>query len=77
MAEINKNPAPCVGRVEDDMKEVAINVTEIPRAVRDDLARSLLERVVVYFEQPGVEEDFQAWLKEYKERKAATAVATT
>lgn len=59
------------------MKEVAINVTEIPRAVRDDLARSLLERVAVYFEQPGVEEDFQAWLKEYKERKAATAVATT
>lgn len=58
------------------MKEVAINVTEIPRPVRDDLARCLLERVVAYFDQPGVEEDFQAWLKEYKERKAATAVAT-
>ena len=37
------------------MKEVAINVTEIPRAVRDDLARSLLERVVVYFVLPGVD----------------------
>ena len=59
------------------MKGVAIHVTQLPRAVRDDLARSLLERGVVYFEQPGVEEDFQAWLKEYKERKAATAVATT
>lgn len=58
------------------MKEVTINVAKIPRPVRDDLARCLLERVVAYFDQPGVEEDFQAWLKEYKERKAATAVAT-
>ncbi len=58
------------------MEEMTINVAKVTRAVRDDLARALLERVVVYFEQPGVEEDFQKWLKEYKERKTATVVAT-
>ena len=58
------------------MEEMTINVAKVPRAVRDDLARALLERVVVYFEQPGVEEDFQKRLKEYKERKTATVVAT-
>ncbi len=59
------------------MEEMTINVAKVPRAVRDDLARVLLERVVAYFDQPGVEEDFQAWLKEYRERKTATAVAAT
>lgn len=59
------------------MEEMTINVAKVTRAVRDDLARALLERVVVYFEQPGVEEDFQKWLKEYRERKTATAVAAT
>lgn len=59
------------------MNTIAIDVTAVPREVRDDMARPLLEKVVAYFEQPGVEEAFQEWLKEYRKRKAATSVAGT
>lgn len=37
------------------------------------MARPLLERAMAYFEQPGVEEAFQAWLVEYQKKKAAEA----
>lgn len=56
---------------------MVVDVTKVPRAVRDDFARPLLQRVVAYFEQPGVEEEFQRWLIEYKKRKTVTAVAET
>ena len=56
---------------------MTIDVTKVPRAVRDDFARPLLQRVVAYFEQPGVEEEFQKWLVEYKKRNAVTSVAET
>ena len=57
------------------MNTVDIDVTGVPREVRDDLARPLLLKVAAYFEQPGVEEAFQAWLKEYQKKKPATSVA--
>ncbi len=59
------------------MKQPTIEVAKVPRPVRDDLARTILENVVAFFDQPGVEEDFQAWLKEYKARKAAASMAAT
>ncbi len=59
------------------MEQLTIDVAAVPRATRDDIARHLLEQVVTYFNQPGVEEDFQEWLKGYKARKAATSVAAT
>lgn len=59
------------------MKQPTIEVAKVPRPVRDDLARTILENVVAFFDQPGVEEDFQAWLEEYKARKAATSMAAT
>lgn len=59
------------------MNTIAIDVTRVPRVVRDDIARPLLEKAVAYFEQPGVEEAFQEWLKEYRKRKPATSVADT
>lgn len=55
------------------MEQITIETARVPRAVRDDLARCLLERVVAYFDQPGVEDAFQAWLKEYRKRKPAQA----
>lgn len=55
------------------MDTIVIDVAAVPREVRDDLARPLLERVAAYFEQPGAEEAFQAWLKEYRRRPAASA----
>lgn len=50
---------------------VIIDTTAVPTAVRDDFARPLLMAVTAYFDQPGVEEKFQAWLKEYSKRKTA------
>lgn len=59
------------------MNAVTIDVAAVPREIRDDMARPLLEKVVAYFEQPGAEEAFQEWLKEYKKRKPATSVVGT
>lgn len=53
------------------MEHVTFEFDRVPRAVRDDMARCILERVVAYFEDPAVEADFQKWLKEYKKRKSA------
>lgn len=58
------------------MNTITIDVAEVPREVRDDLARPILERVAAYFEQPGVEEAFQAWLKEYKKRPPVSVAST-
>lgn len=58
------------------MENSCIETAAVPRAVRDDLARPLLQRAMAYFEQPGVEEAFQAWLVEYRKRKAAASAAT-
>ena len=57
------------------MDTVTIDVASVPREVRDDMAHALLTKVADYFGKPGVEDDFQAWLKEYKKRKPATSVA--
>ena len=54
---------------------VTIEMAAVPVEVRDDFARPLLQKVAAYFEQPGVEEAFQAWLKEYKKRKPGHVVA--
>lgn len=52
-----------------------IDTAAVPRVIRDELARPLLERAMAYFEQPGVEEAFQAWLVEYRKKKAAEAAS--
>lgn len=53
------------------MRSVKIETERVPRPVRDDMARCLLEQVVEYFERPGVEEAFQVWLVGYQQRRAA------
>ena len=58
------------------MENICIETAAVPRAVRDDLARPLLQRAMAYFEQPGVEEAFQAWLVEYRKRKTAASAVT-
>ena len=50
-----------------------IDTAKVPLYIRDELARPLLERAMAYFEQPGVEEAFQAWVVEYRKKKAAEA----
>lgn len=48
---------------------VEFDLAAVPREVRDDLARPLAMAVEAYFQQPGVEEKFQAWLVGYKKRR--------
>jgi hypothetical protein len=56
-----------------EIRVITFNLAEIPREIRDDLARPLAIAVDAYFKQPGVEEAFQAWLVDYKKRKVTQA----
>lgn len=49
----------------------AVNVSKIPESEATHLARATLRAVTRYFEIPGVKEDYEKWLVEYKKRKAA------
>jgi len=46
-----------------------LKTSRISRTRKDSYARETLKCVKAFFAQPGVEEDFQAWLIEYKQRK--------
>ena len=51
----------------------AIDVSKIPKHEADHLARATLRAVKRYFEIPGVKEDYEKWLIEYrKEKKGAS-----
>lgn len=51
----------------------AVDVSKIPESEATHLARATLRAVTRYFEIPGVKEDYEVWLVEYKKRKV-TAV---
>jgi hypothetical protein len=46
-----------------------LKTSRISKTRKDSYARETLKCVKTFFAQPGVEEDFQAWLIEYKQRK--------
>lgn len=48
----------------------ALDVRKIPEHEAAHLARATLRAVKRYFEIPGVQEDYEKWLKDYKRRKA-------
>ena len=48
----------------------AVDVSKIPDSEAAHLARATLRAVTRYFEIPGVKEDYEKWLVEYKKRKA-------
>lgn len=50
--------------------DVAVKVKEIPQYRRDTMARNTLHAVERFFTLPGVQEDFEKWLKDYERRKA-------
>lgn len=52
------------GIVYERTDHVKIDVDQIPDHVRYDLLETIMEATKEYFKQPGVEEKFQAWLKE-------------
>lgn len=47
-----------------------VDVRKIPEHEAAHLARATLRAVKRYFEIPGVQEDYEKWLKDYKRRKA-------
>lgn len=49
---------------------VAVKPKAIPKHRADSLARSTLHAVERFFVLPGVQEDFEKWLKDYERRKA-------
>ena len=52
-----------------DKKEIHIDISLIPDYVRDRLAKATLEMGKEAFQQPGMEEKYQAWLADRKGRK--------
>lgn len=61
-------------KAEEISDSITFELDAVPRAARDDLARALLLAVDAYFKQPSVETRFQAWLVDYKKRKATKTV---
>lgn len=49
--------------------EPRIDINLIPPAASDQIAAAACECVLDYFQQPGVQEKFDAWLLERKRRK--------
>ena len=50
-----------------------LKTSRISKTRKDSYARDTLKCVKTFFSQPGVEEDFQAWLIEYQKRKKTTS----
>ena len=48
--------------------DVAVKPKEIPKHRTDTLARQTLHAVERFFAVPGVQEDFEKWLKGYRKR---------
>lgn len=49
--------------------DVAVKLQEIPKHCRDTLARNTLYAVERFFALPGIQEDYEKWLVEYKKRQ--------
>lgn len=43
--------------------QIEIDVTQIPEYVRTDLLSTIHKATIEYFEQPGVQEEYEVWLK--------------
>lgn len=46
------------------MGQVKIDTSQIPESVRMTMLDIIYPAVIEYFKQPGVEEKYQAWLRE-------------
>ena len=53
-------------------EEVRIDTRLIPPAVAEQIAAAACEGVLNYFQQPGVQEKFEAWLQARNAKKGAT-----
>lgn len=51
--------------------DIQIDISSIPDHVRDTFVAPLPQIVSEFFTLPGVNEEYQEWLKEYKKEKQA------
>lgn len=51
--------------------EININPSEITQSDATYLARQTLRAVERYFARPGIQEDYERWLGEYRKRKGS------
>lgn len=56
-------------------EEVKVETANIPEFRQMELAQCVLTSLELALAQPGAEEEFQAWLKEYRRKKAAKAAS--
>lgn len=54
------------------MPQVKIDTTQMPEFRRRELGIATLRAVERFFQQPGVEEDYQKWLVEYRKTHPVT-----
>ena len=52
---------------------IDIDTSKIPEHIRIELLSIAYDATVAYFQQPGVEEKYQRWLANKKEKKANAA----
>ena len=55
------------------LPQIEIDTSQIPDCHRFSLLAVVFEEIDDYFKQPGVEEEFQEWLKEERVKQAAKA----
>ena len=49
-------------------EKAKIQAEKIPTSVICDFSASLIPAINAYFEQPGVKEEYESWLTEYRKR---------
>lgn len=55
--------------MQDHGQDITIDTSLIPAHVKEEIARTVLEGVYEYFQQPGVQERFEEWQKARNERR--------
>lgn len=58
------------------MEKVKIDTSQIPESIRMGMLDIIYPAVVAFFKQPGVEEDYQRWLKERAGKSSREGVKT-
>lgn len=53
------------------IEEARFDVNLVPQHAKESIGGFVVEMAKRYFSRPGVEENYQAWLKEYQRIKGA------
>lgn len=56
---------------------IEVTPSQIPSHIVDSVARATLHAVERYFQQPGVQEEYEKWLKEHRRKAVNNAKRQT